>query len=353
MKKGIQILLVMVMVISILGMSVVGCAKEEAPATPAAPVAPEVVEWKLQSTGPLGTATVMGPEWWSGFVEQGSNGRLKVTVYPVGQLVKSLDILDAMRDGVLDMGTMYGGYYKEFMPEAGMACGFPMILRNSSDMREAYWMLGFGELLAEAYAEHGVYYLNCASYGMVPIWATKPLRTLADFQGVKIRAVGEASDMLGDMGAAVTYIAHEESFTALQLGTIEGYSTGVGLYRSLKHYEVCPYLMMPPVLALGLDTYGISIKTLDALPEDLVAFIKSQGPALDMAQTWMAERDDHAVTGSAEKLGFELVQYEDDVVEAMTEAGLGFLDSYAAKSDRCAKMSDILKGLMKDRGYID
>lgn len=332
------------------------CAAAPAP-TPAVTVAPvteEVIEWKFQSTGPLDSAGTIAQQWWADWIYENTNGRLKVTIFPVGQLVKSLDILDALRDNVIQMGIMFGGYYKEFMPEAGLAAGFPMNFRNSSDMREVYWMRGFGDLLGEAYAEHGVYFLSPASYGQVAIWATKPLRTLDDFKGLKIRAVGEMTVMLKDMGAAVTYIPHEESFMALQLGTIDAYSTGLGIiYKTMKHYEVAPYVMTPPVLALGIDTYGASIEALNELPEDLRILVKTTGPLLDYVQTWLAESGDALVLGAEDELGFELIPMSDEVIKTMTLAGVSFLDDYATKSDRSAKMVAIIKVFMKDRGYID
>ncbi|MBA7651035.1 Lactate-binding periplasmic protein [subsurface metagenome] len=251
------------------------------------------------------------------------------------------------------MSFTYGGYWKGFMPEAGIEAGLPMLYRNSHEMNWLFYELGWLEIIREAYAEHGVYYLCPGSYAQVPIWATKPLRTLSDFEGVKIRAVGDMAEMLTDMGAACSFIPHEESYMALQLGTVEAYSTGLSVWESAKHYEVCPYVMWPGVVPVGIESYSISHKSLDKLPEDLDALIKGLGPTLNWKYTYWAESSEAQILAKIADYGGELVYYDDEVIAVFTQAGLDFLDGYVEKNVRCAKMAEILKGLMKERGYLN
>ncbi|GAI49149.1 unnamed protein product, partial [marine sediment metagenome] len=98
--------------------------------------------------------------------------------------------------------------------------------------------------------------------------------------------MGELAEILAGMGAACTFLPHEESYTALQLGTIDAYSCGLGFWPSFKHTEICPYVMQPAALPVGVDGRSISMKALEELPEDLSAFIKSQEPVLN----WMLSR---------------------------------------------------------------
>ncbi len=358
------------------------CAKEEAaaPAAPAAPAKPapttpapakpapttpapakpapapsaEVFKWKFQDNVPVGPgAHWQVGLWFNDWVEKHSNGRLIITQYPAGQIVKAADYLDALRENTIQMATTYGGYYKGFMPEGGIECGLPGLIRSANELNYLYWDLGLIDILREVYAEYGAYYYEAHTYGQVPIWATRPLRTMDDFQGLKIRAVGEAATMLTNMGCAVTYIPHEESYMALQLGTIEAYSTGVTAWEDFNHYEVTSYLMQPPVLGVGVDNRSFSLKAMNELPEDLRLFLESQAPVMSWKHTYGIELDEEDLMGRIGELGGELVYYDDEVIDFMTQAGIGFLDEYAEKSEGCAKIAKIIKDFMKEKGRIE
>ena len=330
------------------------CAKEEAPA-PAAPTAPaKVFNWKVQNNVDVTHCEYTTAVDWSKLIEQYTGGRMTFTHYPAGGLVKAPEMLDALRDNTIQMvSSGYGGYWKAFMPEGGLECGLPMLIRSASEMYTLFFDLGWNDILMEAYAEHGAYYAGPHGYGFVPIWSSKPLRTLSDFEGLKIRAVGEMAVMLDNMGAATVYLPHDESYMALQLGTIDAYSTSLALFKSMKHYETCKYVMWPPVLAVGITNALYGLAALDELPEDLSNFMKSHDRLHCFMQTYHFEEADASVLREVGDLGVEVVQMDQEVIDTMAQAGVSFLDDYAAKGARTAKMVDIMKVFLRERGYID
>ncbi len=309
-------------------------------------------EWKFQTNKTPGSPFFNAEKWWVDWVNKNSNGRLKITLFPAGQIVKVEDYLNALRSNLVQMATTWGGYYTGYIPEGGLQAGLPMTVRSRTDVQHLFYDLGLIEPIREAFAERGAHFYAINSLGPIMLWGKKPVRTLAEFKGFKVRASGDVAKIFGALGASVVSLPHEESFTALQLGTIEGYATPIGHYKDLKHYEVCKYLMTPAIQGASIDAWSISKRALDELPADLKAYVLSQEPVLNWITTWRSEANDEAVLNSLGKWNAQAVRMEDDLQKAITAESLKLLDSYSPKSARLAKMVEIIKKFMKERGYL-
>ena len=328
------------------------------PATPAkpapAPAAAEVINWSGQSTTGPGDILYTIVDAWQKKIEEYSDGRLTFELYPPGAIVKSIDVLDALREGVIETANSYGGYWMGFMPEAGIECGLPMVLANAAEATEVFYGLGVIDIMREAYAEHDVYLHSVSAGNEHSFWSTKPVRTMADLQGMKVRAVGETAPMFNMLGAAVTYIPHEESFTALQLGTIDAYATSLAVYDIFKHYEVCPYIMLPPVVPACTDDNLISMRHLNALPDDLRELVISHESTMNWMYWYMLREYHSTLKKSVTDLpGVEIVQMSPELIKEMQAKGAEILAGYAEKNERCAQIVDIYMKFLRGKGYID
>lgn len=345
---------------------IAGCAEEEAPppaapppeeeAPPPAPpqaAEPEVIEWKFQYMNIAESPQFEACEWWARWVEESSGGRLKITVYPAGQIVEAADYIDALRENIVQMASPYGGYYKDNIPEGGLQAGLPMTFRSSAEGQYVFYEKGLLEVVREAFAEHGCEVYSVGGGTTIPIWAKKPLVTLEDFEGLKVRASGDYSKMLANIGAQPVYLSTAEGLAALQLGTVDAWEAGFHDFQSYKHYELCKYVMQPALYGAGMDMFAISTEALKELPEDLRPLLMAQAPVLNWAESWRADLAAVKMNNMLPEWGVELVQMSDEVVEAMTNEGLLMLDEYSSKSARCAEGVEIIKSVMREMGYID
>jgi len=326
--------------------------KAAKPAPAPAPSA-EVFNWKYQANADSTNPQYLGIKAWADMVKEVTGGRLVIEVYPVGQLIKGVDALDALRENTIEGAETSPGYYKGFMPEGSILAGFPGIMQNAADMDAIFYDKGVIELAREAFAEHGAYMLSPWGYGQVPIWGKSPLRTLADFDGVKIRAYGDMTLMLESWGSAVTYIPHDESYTALQLGTVDFYSTGLTGWLSFKHFEICPYVMQPAAVGMGMSTNSVGIIAYDDLSEDLQMVIDASATWLGRACTYKTVVGENMILANPAKYGGEIVQMSGEVAKAMSEAGVGFLEEYIQQGGRPGQMAQIMKDFVVEMGYLD
>ena len=185
------------------------------------------------------------------------------------------------------------------------------------------------------------------------LWSKKPIRNMSDLKGTKVRAVGELAEVLAKIGAAPVYIPHEESFMALQLGTIDAYSTGIHCWKLFKHYEICNYIMLPAPMPCGTDNYVISLKALKQLPPDLQTLVKAFGPSVGYYMSWKSREMADFILKEAPSLKGQLIQWDQEIVDTLAKEGLALLkNKYAPKSDRTRSMVNIISNYMKDKGYI-
>ncbi|MFC2033648.1 TRAP transporter substrate-binding protein DctP [Chloroflexota bacterium] len=366
--------LVLVLVLSTI---LAACAQEAAPAAPAAPAKPspttpttpttpatpakpapapaaEVHKWKFTTTEPEGTDRWHLFEVFAANLEEQSQGRIVLSLYPTGQLVKGVDMLEALEQDVIQVGDCYGPYWSEFIPETAVEGGFPFTLRTIREYNYVWYELGLLDLVREVYAEHGTYYLAPNAGSGAYMWASKPIVNLADFEGLKARGTGLRAQLLEQLGVATTYIPHEEGYMALQLGTVTAYETALATYMGMKHYEVCPYVMTPGLLdpAISGGTV-ISTKARDKLPADLQLLLEASGPGISLLYDYIDYESQAKILSNLPNYGAQTVQFSAEVVARMTEIGTELMEEYGAKSARCQEMVDIIKGYMKVKGYIE
>ena len=284
-------------------------------------------------------------ERWASRIKEASNGRLDIQVFKGSEIVKAAELLDAVSDGVVDMAFGIGAYWGGRFPEAGLMYGIPGTLRDLEDIRALCYEHGWIEKCREAYAGQGAYYLGPAGLGSVSLWAPTPVTTIEELQGFKIRAIGEVGTFWDRLGAAPTYIDSTEGYMALSLGTIDGFSSAFTVFRDLKHYEVAPYLMSPPVMGIALGEHLVNPKTWEKLPDDLKALLTMASdlmfydhlliPENPIPGYW-ADRTMYDLKAAGQDV--YVTKFTDEAVATMVEVGLQMLDDKAKESPRNAEM---------------
>jgi len=347
---------IVILVCLLLTMVLTACSQPAAPAasntSAAATTEPaKVYQWKMQSLSPKGSGDWGSNVIFADYIKRITKGRIIITPYGGGELVKAQDIVDGMKNNVIQVGHLFGGYYSGFIPEGAIDAGIPGTFTDPFQVLHVYYHLGLLDVVRQAYAENGVYYMGPCPYGTIPMWATKPIKSLSDFQGLKVRATGLPAELLKSLGAAPTFIPQEESYTALQLNTINAYVSGFSAFRDYKHWEVAHYVMLPGMLGQGVTGYGISQKALAELPEDLQLIVKeSAGPFMSLEYTTYSLEGEINVRNNVSTWKSEFVQMDDEVIAAMQKYGSTALDSYASKNARCAKMVETIKSYLKSSG---
>jgi len=171
-----------------------------------------------------------------------SGGKMRLDVYPNGQLGSERELMELLQIGSLAMTKVSASPMESFVPEMKLF-SLPYVFRNHThfwnflDSEEGQQLLSAGE----QYRLRGLAYYDAGSRSFYT--NDKPVRTPADLQGLKIRVQKSQTSvqMVNTLGGAATPISWGELYTALQQGVVDGAENNPPSFHQSRHYEVSRY----------------------------------------------------------------------------------------------------------------
>ena len=200
-------------------------------------------------------------------IEAYTNGEVKPKLYWVGQIAETKDLPDLVRTGAVDMITTSPNYHQAIYPLNAALQAFPVLL--SSTAQGAYVWLNLFQNLPEVqgeFAKNNEYCLNRVSLSTFITASSKPLRTVADWKGLKVRAFpGKyTSDWMKALGASNIDMPMADIYEALMRKVMDATATNVQFMESLKFYEVAKYVTFPFGNIVGWQT-SMNVKVWNSL----------------------------------------------------------------------------------------
>jgi len=174
-------------------------------------------------------------------IRERTNGRVDITLYPNSGLgIKGADNLRAVGDGTLPMAWIPTPYLSGEIPLVEI--GDLPLLAGSSFEAEAIWHANWDALEA-AFTERNTKLLKVCSYAKQLVGSKKPLVTLEDWEGLRIRNPGGiAGKIIESLGATPVTVESAEMFLALQRGIADAVVTAPGSHLAMSTYEVLDYI---------------------------------------------------------------------------------------------------------------
>ncbi|TFG59452.1 MAG: hypothetical protein E4H36_13785 [Spirochaetales bacterium] len=310
----------------------------------------KVITWKMQASYPLGTTVMMHGVEWKKYIEQMTNGRLKIEILPPGAMCAVGDIVTYLEKGVFDCAVSYGGFYTGLIPETDLEIGLPMGHQTWDEYWDAYWNRGLGEVIREAYAEHNIVQYPAAAGCYYHFNTNFPVTKLSDLKGKKIRALGIYGKYVQALGGSAVVIPGGELYMAMKLGTIDGaIYDGSGL-QDVKFHEVVDYYTFPTAAQIALSLL-INKKSLDKLPPDLKAIVEIGTRFIleDSGNRYITQTKE-SMNKSVNMGSFKKTWLLEEEQAKARKLVAPLWDELAAKSPRMKKGIDILKQQMRDVG---
>ena len=185
--------------------------------------------------------TVVAVKHMSTVLEKASGGKHKIKVFNKGALGSEKETIDQVKIGALDMVRVNVAPMNNICP-ATMVPTMPFLFRSVEHMRKA--LDGpVGDEILKSCEPFG--YVGLAFYdsGARSIYAKKPVKTVADTKGMKIRV--QQSDLwvslVGAMGANATPMPFGEVYTGLKTGLIDAAENNIPSFDTAKHVEAVKY----------------------------------------------------------------------------------------------------------------
>lgn len=183
---------------------------------------------------------------WAKDIESGSNGTLRIQIFPSSQLYKTTENFDAVSEGAVDL-ALNGLFGEVGIDPVFGAMGLPFVW-SSFEAVMASCTNGLNELMDEESGRFNVKVVGVAFVDYAQWFTTKkPLRSPADFEGVRLRVYpGFISDAVKTLGGAAVMMPSSEVYSALQRGIVDGHIGTVASVVSRKYYEVAKYGVIGP-----------------------------------------------------------------------------------------------------------
>ncbi|MDH5752601.1 MAG: TRAP transporter substrate-binding protein, partial [Deltaproteobacteria bacterium] len=180
------------------------------------------IDWKMASAFE-GSVPLMGTGgvYFSETLEKASGGAVRIRFNNPGELVPALDVFAATSEGRVDAAWSAAGYWSEKIPAASLFTGVPFGPDTSEFLAWLYHGGGL-RIWQEIYGRHNIVPIPC---GAIPPeasgWFTKPVTSLEQFKGMKIRFYGLGGEAMQKLGASVQLLAAGEIYQALERNMLD------------------------------------------------------------------------------------------------------------------------------------
>ncbi|MEM7260517.1 MAG: TRAP transporter substrate-binding protein [Planctomycetota bacterium] len=321
--------------------AVVGCSGG-GDSAPGAVTQPRV-KWRLTSSFPRSLDVLFGAsEVFAKRVEALTDGRFTIRVHAPTEVVGGLEVLDAVRRSVVEMGHSASYYFTGQSDALVFDAAVPFGLNARQQLA---WSASAGghELMREVFSDFNILNFRGGNTGVqMGGWFRRQVDSLADLQGLKMRIPGLGGQVMSRLGATVQVIPGGDIYPALERGAIDATEwvgpaddEKLGFHRIAKNYYY-PGWWEP---GAGLSFY-VNKDAYAKLPSTYQAAIEV---ATEEAGRWVMTEYDAKNPPALKRLlaqGVTLRPFSDDVMAKAAKETTELLEETASKDPQYRKIYD-------------
>jgi len=205
--------------------------------------------------------------WFCDEVKNRTKGQVEITYHAGGTLLSPVKMYDGIVSDIADMGVSHIQYTRgrfPIMEVFDLPLGFPsgwVATQVSSDF--------FNKYKPAEWKDVHVLYVN-TSGPVILQTVSKPVKTLEDLKGLKIRATGRMTEVIKALGAVPIPLEMPDVYDALRRAVIDGILVDLSTLKYWKFAEVVKNVTSTWRLGTGITFYFVMNKSKwDALPPDI------------------------------------------------------------------------------------
>jgi len=230
----------------------------------ALPAGAQTIVLKAADVHPPGYPTVVAVESMGKKLEAATNGRYKLQMFANSVLGGEKEMIEQTQVGAISILRTSLGPIGPVVPEVNIF-NMPFVFRNPAHMR-AVIDGPIGQELLDKISTSPAKLIGLAwmDGGSRSLYTKKPVRSVEDLKGQKIRMMGNPLfvDTMNAMGGNGISMGFGEVFTALQTGVIDGaennppsYYTTNHFKTGAKYYTQTNHLIIPEILVMSKITW--------------------------------------------------------------------------------------------------
>jgi TRAP-type mannitol/chloroaromatic compound transport system substrate-binding protein len=310
-------------------------------AAPAIAQSLPTIKWRLASSFPKSTDAIFGSsELFAKTVSDATDGKFQIQVFPAGELVPPLQVLDAVQNNTVEITHTASYYFIGKDLTFAIATSLPFGLNTR---QQAAWIYqGGGQaLLDEFFGKYNTVMLLGGNTGtQMGGWFRKEVTSVKDLEGLKFRVGGVGGKVLSALGVVPQQIAAPDIYPSLEKGTIDA-TEWVGPYddERLGLYQVAKFYYYPSFWeGSSALQYLINKPQWEALPEAYRAVLRAAAALANNDMTAAYDARNFAALKRLVANGVQLRPFSREILDAAYDAAFKLYDDEAAKNEGFKKI---------------
>ncbi|SKC36342.1 TRAP transporter substrate-binding protein [Maledivibacter halophilus] len=276
-------------------------------------------------------------------VEEKSDGRIDIKIFPASQLGKAMDMMEQVRRGDIQMSLGATTLFTQTIPEFAVWDSFYLF----DDEAHAHRVLDgkAGKELLKPLEPMGLTGLGYMEIGFRNFSNSKqPIKTAEDVQGIKIRGYNPIQIKAWEAaGATLTNLSWTEVFTSLQQNLIDGQECATTSFYTAKFYEAQKYWSLTKHIYTNYLWYA-NTKFMDSLSDEDRGLIEEEIEAAIKLERDLMKKQEEETLAQLPDLGIEVNEVPLEERKKMAE-----LMNAAVKEDIISKCGqEIYNMVMKE-----
>lgn len=293
-------------------------------------------------------------------VEAASGGRFIIKPHFSGEIVSPMDITEAVRDGILDMGMLSPVYDADYLGDVAYllsGCGFPAGPKALE--YSAWFYIGDGRKhVNEVYKDFG-YIIGFSYYSLAELFchSNVKLETAADLEGIKFRTFGLWAELLAEgFGASVVTIPGAEIYAAAERGVFDAFEySSPSADWPMGFHEIAKYIGVPGIHS-PMSSYMVEVNknAWGELPSDLQTLLEGEVQATGLNCFLRVSYEDGLAMEKFADYGIEFVTVSDELQQEIARLSKEWVEKAAAKDPVFKEIWESQRDFIKTfRGYIE
>ncbi|MEJ1979084.1 MAG: TRAP transporter substrate-binding protein [Acetobacteraceae bacterium] len=269
----------------------------------------QVRHFRLGYDEPTTTGYGIAADIFAAKLSELSHGAMVVDQFPNAQLGQEPQLLQLVRSGDVDFVITTTANAATASPQSGVM-SLHYLFRSEAHLKKVLADPGVVQAMRAMYDQtvSGAHMLALLTLGMRDMYGAKPIRSLADLQGLKVRVQATATEdaLFAVYGAQTVHMPFGSVYTSLQTGVIGAAENSPSVYLENKHYEVSPVLSMTDHEPNN-SVLWVSDKVMSSLSEEQKGWVRAAGDEVGRTQPDKAIALVHQAVARLQKLGVQIV----------------------------------------------
>jgi TRAP-type C4-dicarboxylate transport system substrate-binding protein len=271
------------------------------------------------------------PEAWAKEIEKLSKGQIKIQIFTGGSLTPAPQIYDGVVKGISDFGLSVFAYSPGRFPVVSAVdnpFGYPnafVATRLINELNRKFHPKELSDVHVCYLFAHGPGVLHTAS---------KPVKTLEEVKGLKIRSTGTSQLIVRAFGAVPVAMSQGETYDALKKNIVDGTLVPIEALEGFKQAEVLKYTTLDYSASYSQGFFVVmNLKKWNSLPPDLQKIITDVSKKYEdiTAKAW--GESDESGWKFALKLGHEFIKLSDEESAKFKDAVKPVFEEYIKQAN--------------------